>query len=129
MRERSDHEVVAFDGLHRGPCEQRKLRRRGGARWRSTPAGRPVGQLQRLEQPEQPQGRQHTLNLRGELLLRPFEEQFRCHIRIDAPSQALDVGRGHHWIGDEGAGHQRRQREQVLDIVTVIGRQHRHLFA
>ena len=46
-----------------------------------------------------------------------------------APSQALDVGRGHHRIGDEGAGHQRRQREQVLDVVAVIGRQHRHLFA
>ena len=70
---------------------------------------------------------ERSLHDRGQLRLAPAQEQLRADVGIDAPGQALDVGRRHPRIAHEHACDQRGQREQVQYVVAEIGGEHRVL--
>ena len=64
-----------------------------------------------------------------QLFLAPAQEKLGGDVRIDAPRQALDVVGTQHGVADERTGDQRRQREQVQDVVAVVGDELRALVA
>ena len=71
----------------------------------------------------------HAVDHARQLFLAPAQEKLGGHVGIDAPRQPLDVLGAQHGIADERTGHQRRQREQMQDVVAVVGDELRALVA
>ncbi len=62
-------------------------------------------------------------------MLPPPQKQLRGDVGVDAPGEPLQILRSHHGVADKRAADQRGQREQVQDIVPVVGGEDRSLVA
>ncbi len=121
-----NRQVVALDGLDRRLRQQRKLHGLDRGRWRTAPF-RALGVP--LDQPVPLQAGQHAVHGIRHLTLAPAQEQLGSDVRIDAPDEPLHVLGPHHRVADESARHERRQGEQMQDVVAVVRGEDRGLIA